>query len=122
MHKPDPQNRRRSERVLLQIAVLIRTDMEDGKRVQIQAFTQEINAHGGLLESSVKLPSRQKIALVNPQTQKEVSCTVVRAEGRAEAFFAIAVEFDQPSPEFWNIAFPPKDWGLAKDAASGSTS
>jgi len=121
MSEPNFQNRRRSQRVLLQVAILIRTELADGKRVQIQAFTQEINAHGGLLESSVKLSPSLKITLVNPQTQKEIGCRVVRTEGRPESSFAIAIEFDQPSPQFWGVAFPPKDWGITDDAAAGKT-
>jgi hypothetical protein len=122
MSQPDYPSRRRSQRVLLQVAVLIRTELADGKRVQVQAFTQGINAHGGLLESTVRLPTSQRITLVNPLTKKEIGCRVVRAEGISEESFAIAIEFDQPSPQFWAIAFPPKDWGITEDAAPGSAS
>jgi hypothetical protein len=118
MSEPNPQTRRRSQRVLLQVAVLVRTELPDGKRVQTQAFTESVNAHGGLLESPVKITTSQKITLVNPQTQNEVGCRVVRTERSPEASYAIAFEFDRPNPKFWHINFPPEDWGVMGDAAT----
>ena len=108
--EPKSQDQRRSERVSVQLTVLVRTELADGKRIQIQAFTQEINAHGGLLESPVRLSRNQKITLVSLQAGKEISCRVVRAEGIGGASFGIAFEFDQPDPHFWPIAVPPGDW------------
>jgi len=110
MSERKSQDQRRSERVSVQLTVLIRTELADGRRVQIQAFTQAINAHGGLVESPVRLSMNQKITLVNLQGSKEISCKVVRAEGIGGASFGIAFEFDQPDPHFWPIALPPGDW------------
>jgi hypothetical protein len=50
-----PKNRRRSERVMLQLAVLVRANMPDRRCLQVQAFTLVVNAHGGLLESPLEL-------------------------------------------------------------------
>jgi len=106
MSELSSRDRRRSERVSLQVTVLLRTELADGKRVQVQAFTQEINAHGGRLEAPVRLPMNHKITLLNLQGSKEISCRVVRAEGITDASFGIAFEFDQPDPNFWPIALP----------------
>ena len=118
MSETNLQNRRRSQRVLLQVAVLVRTDMPGGKRLQIQAFTLVVNAHGGLLESPLRMTVDQQITLVNPQTRQEVGCRVVRVEGPSDASFTIAFEFDQRSSRFWPITFPPEDWGVAEEVAS----
>ena len=118
MSETNLQNRRRSQRVLLQVAVLVRTEMPGGKRLQIQAFTLVVNAHGGLLELPLRMTVDQQITLVNPQTGQEVGCRVVRVEGPSDASFTIAFEFDQRSPRFWPITFPPEDWGVAEEVAS----
>jgi hypothetical protein len=57
----DPKNRRRSQRVMLQLAVLVRANMPDGRCVRVQAFTLVVNAHGGLLESPLELTANQRI-------------------------------------------------------------
>jgi hypothetical protein len=118
MTETNLQNRRRSQRILLQVAVLVRTEMPGGKRLQIQAFTLVVNAHGGLLESPLRMTVDQQITLVNPQTRKEAGCRVVRVEGPSKELFTIAFEFDQRSPRFWPITFPPEDWGVAEEVAS----
>jgi hypothetical protein len=42
----------------------------------------------------------------------------VRVEGPDKESFKIAFEFDQRSPRFWPITFPPEDWGVAEEVAS----
>ena len=113
MIESEPKNRRRSQRVTLQIAVLIRSTLIDGRSVQVQAFTLVASAHGGLLESPMKLSVNQRIQLINPHSGKAVSCRVVRVEGSATTSCEVAFEFDCPSPLFWPLNFPPEDWATA---------
>ena len=120
MGEPSPQNSRRSQRVLLQIPVLIRTDMPGGQYIEVQAFTAVVNAHGGLLEVPVKLADNQKITLVNPQSGMEASCRVVRIEGPVKSSFMIAFEFNELGSRFWPITFPPEDWGVTQETAKNS--
>lgn len=108
--KANPRNRRRSQRVMLRLALLIRWESSAGKRAQTQAFTGMVNGHGGLLDSPARIPVGQRMTLVNPQTGKEVSCRIIRVERSSEGSFRTAFEFDQCSPRFWPIAFPPLDW------------
>lgn len=109
MNEADLQNRRRSQRVLLQVSVLVGARMPEGDRVQTQAFTRVVNAHGGLLESLFPMTVGQKITLVNPRSGKEVGCRVLRVEGPSEGCFATAFEFDERSPQFWPLGFLPED-------------
>jgi hypothetical protein len=118
MSESDPQNRRRSQRVMLQVTVLVRAEMIEGRCLQAQAFTLVVNAHGGLLESSMKLACNQKITLINPQSGKMVGCRVVRVERPSEGNYTIAFEFDERSPQFWPITFPPEDWGVKGEAGA----
>ena len=105
---------------MLQVAVLLRVEMPEGNTLQVQGFTLVVNAHGGLLESSLKLACDQKITVINPQSGKAVGCRVVRVERPSEGNHKIAFEFDQRSPQFWPVTFPPEDWGVTEEVASDS--
>lgn len=118
MTESDSKNRRRSQRVMLQLAVLVRANMPDGRCVQIQAFTLVVNAHGGLLESPLELTANQRITVINPHSRKDVACRVVRIERSSSALLQVAFEFDQRSAHFWPISFPPEDWGVVKEVAN----
>lgn len=120
MTESDPKNRRRSQRVALQVAVLIRATLSDGRSVQVQAFTSAVNAHGGLLESPLKLATNQKILLFNPHFGRDVGCRVVGVKGSSSALYEVAFEFDCRSPQFWPITFPPEDWVVAEEARNDS--
>ncbi len=107
---PQPENRRRSERVVLRIAVVVVAEDEDRKQIQERADTQVVNAHGGLLRMRQHLHVGQSLLLNNPQNGSEMSCRVVRTEEDGMDFYKVAFEFDRPAPDFWPIVFPPADW------------
>lgn len=117
MNLSKSSNRRRSQRVTLQVVVLIRANMSDGRSVQVQAFTSVVNAHGGVLESPVKLATNQRILLINPHSRQEVGCRVVHVEGPTSALYEAVFEFDQRSAHFWAISFPPEDWAVIAETA-----
>lgn len=102
--------RRRSQRVPLQLEVLLRVVTPERESRQVQAFTVAVNAHGGLIEAPLRLTANQRITLVNPKTGQAVGCRVVRVETTRSEYFTIAFEFDQQNPRFWPITFPPQDW------------
>ena len=52
---PSPADRRRSERVILRMAVVVVAEDEERKQIQEQAETQVVNAHGGLLRMRQQL-------------------------------------------------------------------
>jgi hypothetical protein len=91
--------------------------MPDGRLVEVQAFTSVVNAHGGLLESPIKLAASQQIVLINPLSRKEVSCRVVQVEKLA-GLYDVTFEFDQDYALFWPISLPPGDWGVKEDITS----
>jgi hypothetical protein len=103
-------NRRRSERVMLKVPVVVRIEASDHECMHQQADTMVVNAHGGLLRVGVELSPGQKIILINPKTHAEETCRVVRAEHLKSGDFAAAFEFGRPAPQFWPIVFPPADW------------
>jgi PilZ domain len=105
-----PADRRRSERVILRMAVVVVAEDEERKQIQEKAETQVVNAHGGLLRMRQHLHVGQSFLLSNPQTGSDMSCRVVRVEDEGLDFYKIAFEFDRPAPQFWSVTFPPADW------------
>ncbi len=99
--------------MLLQIRVLVETETEDGVQVRLEAFTLVVNAHGGLLEMSLKVPKGHRMLLSNPTQGVREGCRVIASRSSREGDFAVAFEFDNPAPQFWPIPFPPIDWSLA---------
>jgi len=84
----------------------------------VQAFTSVVNAHGGLLQSSLKLVTDQRILLIKPNSGMEVGCKVVRVEGPKSALYEIIFEFERGSSRFWLINSPPEDWVVEEAIAS----
>lgn len=115
MPSSDASNRRRSERVMLHVPVTVIAETPDRVPMQEDTQTLVVNAHGGLMKLKMDLLAGQPIILVNPQTGMEQSCRVVRIDEPSADYFAVAFEFDRPSPNFWPVSFPPSDWGLSKD-------
>ena len=111
--RPEPSNRRRSERVMLQIPITVLTESLDHNKLQEATHTLVVNAHGGLMKLKMELLAGQPITLVNPQSGMQQSCRVVRVDESGTDHFAVAFEFDQPAPKFWPVVFPPRDWGLS---------
>ena len=102
--------KRRSQRVLMQVGVRIRGKDAQGKDFEEDTETLAINAHGALVLLSARLISGSVVYMKHNRTEEEQECHVaflgpVRG-GKAE----IGLEFSQPRPTFWRVAFPPEDW------------
>lgn len=95
---------------MLQIPVHIRLQMADGRLLRQDGFTQVVNAHGGLLEMETKPEAGQRMLLMNPKSRVEQSATVVGAKKSRDGGYAVAFEFDSPTPRLWAVVFPPEDW------------
>jgi hypothetical protein len=108
---PNPTNRRRSERVLLQMRITVIADDTERNSRQQEALTQIVNAHGGLLKMKMDVKVGQSMLLVNPQNKLRQGCRVLRVDDTAGEDFSVAFEFDHPNPKFWPVVFPPSDWG-----------
>ena len=104
--------RRRSQRVLMQVPVRIRGTDAQGNPFEEEKETLAINAHGALVPVSARVTSGSKVQMQHKRTEEEQECHVaflgpVRA-GKAE----VGLEFSEPRPAFWRVAFPPEDWSL----------
>jgi hypothetical protein len=110
------KSRRRSERVVLRIPLQLSAKMPDGKRISIEVHTLVVNAHGGLLDVGMEMPTGQQVILSNSRPERVASGKVVRVEGSEEGRFSVAFEFEFPAPSFWPVSFPPPDWASVESA------
>jgi hypothetical protein len=106
----NPVARRRSQRVLMQVAVRIRGTDAENHSFEEHTETLAINAHGALILLTARVTSGSTVQIKHMKTEEEQECHVaflgpVR-HGRAE----IGLEFSAPRPSFWRVAFPPEDW------------
>ena len=105
-----PTPRRRSQRVLMQVAVRVSGKDAQGSPFEEETDTLAINAHGALILIGARVTSGSLIKMQHKGTKEEQECHVaflgpVRA-GKSE----VGLEFSAPRPSFWRVAFPPEDW------------
>ena len=110
----NPINRRRSERVMLQMKVTVTAEDVERKPRKEEALTLVVNAHGGLLKMKLHVHVGQPMRLANPQNNVEQNCRVVRVDDTSSEFYSVAFEFDQPNAKFWPVVFPPSDWAAPR--------
>src|SRR5258708_28316434 len=99
--------RRRSQRVLMQVAVRIRGKDAQGKDFEEFTETLAINAHGALVLLTARLTSGGAVHMRHSKTEEE-------QEGHG-AFLGpgrggkgdIGREFTPPRPTFWRVPIPP---------------
>jgi hypothetical protein len=98
------EERRRAQRVLLRMPILIHLP---GKANPISGMTHTVSASGAMIILAEGLPSGTKLSVENPKTQKKVEAHVVRPPQMNPEGSLVPIEFTTPSPQFWNIFFPP---------------
>lgn len=94
--------RRRSERLLLRVPLLVYGHAPGKEPFHEKARTLEISSHGGLLTVVTRVWVGQKLLLTNIANQEERECHVVRLGVKHSEEREVAIEFTQPAPEFWN--------------------
>jgi hypothetical protein len=102
-------DRRRTQRVQIAMPVLVR-GKNGQKTFEEQTHTVSINAHGCMLRLAAQVARSQEVHIVNPKTAEELPCKVTFLGQRDADKTEVGIEFTEPSPLFWRIAFPPEDW------------
>jgi len=105
-----PGPRRRSQRVLMQVGVLVRGTDAHGRTFEEEASTLAINAHGALVLLQTRLTSGSTVRMQHKQTGEEQECHVVFLGPVRGGQGEIGLEFSEPRPTFWRVTFPPEDW------------
>jgi len=102
-------NRRRSQRVILNVPITISGDGTSGNFSE-QTKTMVVNAHGALIMLSAKVSQGQTLELKSPTNPESQSCKVVYIGPTVQGQTQVGVEFSKPAPHFWHVAFPPENW------------
>jgi hypothetical protein len=103
-------DRRRSQRVLIRVGVTLHAPVKGKEESSIKAFTQDVNAQGAMLISPENFAVNAHFEVEHNGTRQRQACHVTRAPRISPEGFYVPVEFDGPSPGFWQVAFPPADW------------
>ena len=104
---------RRSSRVAIDMPVEIFGQASSGKVFREETRTIVVNAHGALLMMTSIPLIKPSVLLVNKKTRTEAQCRVIFQKETEPGKGEMSVEFVDPQPRFWGIAFPPEDWNNA---------
>jgi hypothetical protein len=77
-----------------------------GTNFQEEAKTISVSAHGCMVRLAAKVARGQHVTIVNKKTAQELSCTVSYIGQTDGEKVEVGIEFSEPSPVFWRIAFP----------------
>ncbi|HUN61275.1 MAG TPA: hypothetical protein VMU53_04780 [Candidatus Sulfotelmatobacter sp.] len=105
-----PGPARRSQRILLSIAVLVSGQRANGSSFSERTKTQVVNVHGAMVELREPVLAGQPLRMKNLATNEEVACTVADVNRTSNQVPKVGIAFAKPSPSFWRVAFPPEDW------------
>jgi hypothetical protein len=104
------QERRRSERLLLDVGLVIRGVSVEKEAFQEETFTISVSAHGALVLLSAKVGLGQTLFLKNLKTLNEMEGRVTRFGAPHGGLAQVGIEFAQPAPKFWPVEPPPESW------------
>jgi len=110
MEKTAARERRRSARVFLQVAIFVQGVTADGHAFREKTETVAVNVHGALVHLSQDVRPNDSITLTHAVTGLQQRCRVAYTKPISGNIRAVGVEFENPSPRFWRIDFPPGDW------------
>jgi hypothetical protein len=102
--QPTAEERRRAQRVLLRMAVLLHIPNQPEP---VKAETHTVSQTGAMILVREGYPVGTKIMLEHPPTKNRVEVRIVRAAQLSQGGSLQPVEFLTPAPNFWGVFFPP---------------
>jgi hypothetical protein len=106
---PNVAPQRRSQRVTLRMLITASGISAQGPFSE-EAHTLVVSAHGALVALAAQTSPGDLLKLQNHVTSEIRTCRVVCAGPTVEGKNQTGLEFAEPAPHFWQIAFPPADW------------
>jgi hypothetical protein len=100
--------RRRSERFLLDVSLVIRGESAEQQPFEEQTFTISVSTYGALVVLAHKVTIGQTLFLKNPETQYETEGRVARLGAPYGGLAQVGIEFPKPAPELWTPTSPLK--------------
>lgn len=106
----DKDKRRRSQRVKIEIPLVVQTQADSRGPASEKTHTMVVNAHGALIALAMKVSIGQLLTITNAKTDEELDCHVAYIGPAQTEKPQVGIEFEKPAPRFWHIGFPPEDW------------
>ena len=103
------EERRRSQRVIIRVPVVLEA-MILAEKIKLPGHTVAVNIHGAMVLCSRPLDEGTTLELINERSRERANARVTRASRESSEGYLIPVEFNSPSPLFWQISFPPTNW------------
>jgi hypothetical protein len=94
----------------LTVPVVVHRPPKEGPQFNERAQTLVVSAHGALIALAEKVTLKQGLLMQNIDSGEQKECRVVYVKKERTGPTKVAVEFTQPAPTFWRIAYPPADW------------
>jgi hypothetical protein len=95
--------RRRAERVPLNVPVFVYGHGQRNEPFHEETNSLVVNAHGALLKLSSPVNCGQELWLTNPATRHEQACHVVHFVKKLRKGSEVAIAFTEPAPAFWSF-------------------
>ena len=105
LSKPRPGSRR-SQRLKLQVPVLVTRQIPKQRPAREDAVTLNVNVCGGMFELQMPVERGELLTVQNKCTAEERESRVVYVGPTGPNGRKVGVEFTQPSKDFWQIHFP----------------
>src|SRR5258707_11474052 len=107
MSPSEGANRRRSERVMLQIPIVVMTETLEHEKLREETQTMIVNAHGGLVKLQMDRVPGQPVVLLHPRSEVAGAGPVVRVEHTPGGLSSMGVELVEALPPVWPGEFSP---------------
>jgi len=101
-----PMKRNQRLRLELPVFVYSRSTDQEPEPLHEMARSLVVYACGGVLVLGATVKLGQELLLVNPRSEVQAACRVAGFEPCPPM---VRLEFTQPVPGFWGVAFPPED-------------
>ena len=103
---------RRSERVLVDVPVIIRGQSVGEGSFQEETFTVTVSAHGAMVMLAAKVATGQALTLVSLANSTERDCRIAYKGPDHAGLAQVGIEFEEPAPGFWPVDAP-ASWKIA---------
>jgi hypothetical protein len=96
----------RNQRLRLELPVFVYSRSTNLEPLHEMARSLVVYARGGVLVLGAAVKLGQELLLVNPRSEVQAACRIAGFEPCPPM---VRLEFTQPVPGFWGVAFPPED-------------
>jgi len=106
---------RRSERVLLNVPILVQGGTTSRQPFQEETHTLVVNAHGALITMATQVRPGDTLMILNKNTQEVELCRVAFLGPTHAGKTQVGIEFTRPAANFWRTSLAPEDWRVLPD-------